>query len=135
MPEDPTLYFQQTTFGPFPEGSNGTAKVVRIGANNTSVTVKYQVASSTAYEGLADNDICANSGDFNDTSGTLSFQPGEVEKQIHVPLLRDGVWEQTLTSYEKVAVVLYDASGADIDSTRYIAYIEVKVGCKFVRST
>jgi len=126
VPVDPTLYFDSTSFGPFREGSNGTATVSRMGNNDTAVSVKYLVASSTAYVTLAENDVCASAGDFNDTSGVLYFAEGVTEATIQVPLLRDNVWEQTLSETERIALVLYDAVDADIDETRYISYIYIR---------
>ena len=126
VPVEPTLYFAQTTFGPFKEGSNGSAIVSLMGTNITSeITVKYRIAASSAYPTLLQNDYCATAGDFNATDGELTFSPGESEQELFVQLLEDGVWEQTLVENEKLAVVLYGATGADIDETRNIGYIGI----------
>ena len=91
VPADPTLYLKSSTFGPFDEGTSGVATVRRMGWNGSAVSVSYSVASSTAYSNKDENDVCADSGDFNVTSGTLSFAVGQMEGYIYVPLLKDGI--------------------------------------------
>ena len=90
-PEDPILAFSAESFGPYVEGTKGFATVRRLGWNGSAISVSFSVASSTAYLSKEENDVCASSGDFNFTSGIISFAIGEIEKKIYVPLLNDNI--------------------------------------------
>ena len=56
-----------------------TFSVRRFGNNSSSITVNYSTANDTAYDGI----------NYTATSGTLTFAPGEVKKEIKVTVLSD----------------------------------------------
>jgi hypothetical protein len=82
------------------EGDQGTTDVVftvaRHGSVDGTATVAYQTAESTAKAGT----------DFLQTAGNLTFLPGEVSKQVRVPVVSDDVQEAAETFF-------LDLSGAD----------------------
>ena len=86
------------------------AFVVSLSAtSNQPVTVNYTTANGTA---IADND-------YVETSGTLTFNPGETLKTIVVPILGDTVWE----SNESFLINLSDATNALIGDDRGLGLI------------
>ena len=68
--------------------------------SSTEVTVSYATADGTAVQ----------SGDYTETSGTLTFEPGQVTAVVEVPIFYDGVSE----SDETFSLRLSNASGAEI---------------------
>ena len=85
------------------EGPGVTADFV-VTLNRSSsgtVTVEYSTVDITAIKGQ----------DYQNTTGTLTFQPGETSKIISVPIIDDIVND----SGETFEVFLHDAKGADID--------------------
>jgi len=125
VPETPTLYFEATSFGPFVEGTSGVARVRRMGYNGTTVTARILLAGSTATASKSENDDCATTGDFNSSPQTISMAPGVAWVDVAVPIFRDFIWEQALSPTEKFVVMLASASGADIDSERAQAFVEI----------
>ena len=71
------------------------------GQSNRSVTVNYATEDGTAIAGQ----------DYTETSGTLSFAPGETRKAIAVPVLDDDSYEVS----ETFSVSLSGAVGATLD--------------------
>jgi urease beta subunit len=69
-------------------------------ASGRTVTVKYATSDGTATAGQ----------DYNATSGTLTFAPGETTKTINVPIRSDSIQE----SDEKLTVTLSEATNATI---------------------
>jgi cysteine-rich repeat protein len=126
IPEDPTLYFDATTFGPYAEGGKAYVTVKRMGYNGTEVSVTYSVYGSTAVSSLSENDNCATNGDFDNTGGVLTFAAGVSSMDIEVDLFEDGIWEQALSTYEKFVVALVSSDGADIDSARSTTKVQIE---------
>ena len=73
------------------------------------VTVDYETVNQTAFA----------PGDFEATSGTLTFQPGETVKTVSVPIVNDTVAE----SDEEFNLKLSNASGATISLATGVATI------------
>lgn len=63
------------------EGQDAVVTVSRIGGTMGTVSVAYATQSS----GLA------STNDYTATSGTLTFQPGEASKTIHIPTTKDNI--------------------------------------------
>jgi len=101
-PSLPTLAIQD---GSVLEGNRGTTNLnltVSLSASSTStVTVNYATANGTAVA----------KSDYNATSGTLTFQPGQTSKTISVAIKGDRKREAD----ETFLVQLSDAAGATID--------------------
>jgi len=93
------------------EGDRGTAKaMLSVRLSNTSdqtVTVNYRTVDGTAISGGGKN----KSADYGATSGTLTFQPGEIGKTITISIKSDRKAEPN----ETFTVELYGAVGATID--------------------
>jgi hypothetical protein len=68
---------------------NAIFEVSLFSASSQTVSVRYQTTGQTAVSGA----------DFEGTSGTLSFAPGEIVKTIAVPILDDSLNEFTETFY------------------------------------
>ena len=82
--------------------------VVRLNRATTGpVTVKYGTSDGTATAGE----------DYTTSSGTLTFQVGETEKTVSVPVLHDSHNEGS----ETMTLTLSNATGAVIDSTGAVA--------------
>jgi cysteine-rich repeat protein len=126
IPEDPTLYFDETSFGPYAEGGKAYVTVKRMGNNETEVSVTYSVSGSTAVSTASENDDCATKGDFNNTGGVLTFAAGVSSMDIEVDVFEDGVWEQALSTYEKFVVSLVSSDNAEIDSTRSTTKVQIE---------
>ena len=125
VPENPTLYFEATSFGPFSEGTSGVARVRRMGYNGSTVTARITVAGSTATSSKSENDDCAVLGDFDNSAHDITLAPGVSYADVEVPIFRDFVWEQALSATERFVVLLASADGADIDSERAQAFVEI----------
>ena len=83
------------------EGDSSIDFVVTLApASNEAVTVNYATADETATAG----------GDYNATSGTLTFSPGETSKTVRVPVIDDDFDE----SQETLILNLSGAAGAEI---------------------
>lgn len=85
--ELPTVQFSAS--GYLANENNGTAAIeVTLSASSTEVvTVTYEASDGTAIGGA----------DYTAISGTLSFAPGEISKGFSVPILPDGLDEETET--------------------------------------
>lgn len=87
------------------EGNAGTSRaifsVTLLSPTTRQVTMNYTTEDGTATAG----------DDYLETSGTLTFQPGEVRKNIAVPVNGDKCFEND----ETFTLNLSDASGATID--------------------
>ncbi len=84
-PSLPTLTITNVSIGENPV--NAVFEVSLSSMSSQTVSVRYQTTGQTAVTGA----------DFQMTSGTLSFAPGEVVKTIAVPILEDSVNEFTET--------------------------------------
>ena len=126
VPEAPVLYFEAASFGPFDEGTSGTAVVRRMGYNGSAVSATFTAYGSTAFAATAANDVCATAGDFAATTGAVVFAPGQTSAAVGVPLLADGIWEQTLLLHEKLVVALSAPVGATVDDTRSQAFVLIR---------
>ncbi len=84
-PTVPSLSVADVSVGENPV--NALFEVSLSSASSQTVTARYQTAGQTAVMGA----------DFQGTSGTLSFAPGEIVKTIAVPLLDDSLNEFTET--------------------------------------
>src|SRR5205814_2633810 len=79
------------------EGETADLTVTLSQASSQDVSVQYQTVTDTA-----------TSSDFADTSGTLTFAPGQTQATISVPVNTDDVTEPN----EDFAVLLSNPSGA-----------------------
>ena len=125
VPENPTLYFEAASYGPFSEGTSGVARVRRMGYNGSTVTARITVAGSTATSSQSENDDCATTGDFDNSAHDITLAPGAAYADVEVPIFRDDIWEQALSATERFVVVLSSADGADIDSERSQAFMKI----------
>jgi uncharacterized delta-60 repeat protein len=74
-----------TEYAEVSEGEAADCTVEKKWDATNIVTVQYFTRDGTAKEGV----------DYSATSGTLTFAPGEYSKSIHVPLINDGLVEDT----------------------------------------
>ena len=72
-----------TTVEPTVAGGKLMVRVRRAGPGSSAATVRYDTADGTARAGQ----------DYTAVGGTLTFQPGEVSKQVFITLLGDGALE------------------------------------------
>ena len=79
-------------------------------AATAAVTVDYATADGTATAG----------SDYTATSGTLTFQPGDTEKTVSVPITDDAVDD----GGETLTLTLSSASGADLDDAEATGTIQ-----------
>jgi Ca2+-binding RTX toxin-like protein len=81
-PANPTFFLADTTVT---EGQDRTAQiaVTLSKASSETITVNYSTADGTAVQG----------SDYEATSGTLTFAPGQTRQTISVPILADGTPE------------------------------------------
>jgi hypothetical protein len=109
-PQDPTLSINDVTVA---EGNSGTTNatftVTRAGPTNTTVTVSFATADGTA----------AAPGDYQATSGTLTFQPNETQKTVVVPVVGDTAVEANETFF----VNLSSPTGATISDAQGVGTI------------
>ena len=100
------------------EPSTGTAKMIftvtmSSALASQTVTVNYATADGTATAGT-----CGNSGaDYQSTSGTLTFSPGDTTKTVEVTICADGDANSAAAS-ETLTLNLSGASGAIIAGTQ-----------------
>ena len=128
IPVDPTFAFESVNFGPYLEGEMATVKVLRLGDDDTEVSVDWQTSDASAMAELAKNsgsgaNTLQTAGDYVAGSGTLTFGVGETEKTIDVQILEDNNWDGAIN--EQVAVVLENPVGAEIVTEFGIAYISI----------
>ena len=83
------------------EGDGSLSFAVTLAQGSGSVTVDYATAAATATAGR----------DYTETSGTLTFAPGDIKKTIAVALLDDDVHELV----ETLSVSLSGAQGATLE--------------------
>ncbi|HEX9984056.1 MAG TPA: Calx-beta domain-containing protein [Thermoanaerobaculia bacterium] len=93
----------------FEDSGRGRIAVTLDAPANRTVTVAYDVIAGTATE-----------ADFTPATGTLTFAPGEVRKDIDVIVVNDAEDEGT----ETVRVVLRDEAGADVRRSGGVLLIE-----------
>ena len=81
-------------YAPAESEEAGTARVaVKLTSKSvTPVTVSYETLPGTA-----------TAADYTATTGTVTFDPGQVTKIVHVPLINDGIYEgaDTVSEYEQ----------------------------------
>ena len=82
-----TLQFSTTTYTVAENAGTAALMVQRTGDSNLAVTVDYASTNGTATAGL----------DYTDVAGTLTFDPGETNRIITVPILNDGLKEPSKT--------------------------------------
>ena len=100
-----TVQFEPSTYRTGEAGPGGvpgqatlTVTASRFGDPNTTITVQYATSNGSASAGT----------DYNAKSGSVTFGPGETQKQITVDLINDGLIEET----EDFRVELSSPSGA-----------------------
>ena len=99
-PTLPALSFQSINISVDEDGSQAALAVELSQASTDTVTVDY-----------ATSDITAEAGDdYTETSGTLTFAPGETVMAIIVPILDDAIYEPT----ERFDVTLSNPTGATL---------------------
>ena len=82
---------------------------------STNFLVKLEPASTgTVTVDYATSDITAEAGDdYTETSGTLTFAPGEQTKHLSIPITDDAIYETT----ERFSVTLSNPTGATLDAS------------------
>jgi hypothetical protein len=73
------LQFSATNYTVSATATNATIMVTRTGDTNGVVTVGYTTFDGTAVGGV----------DYDDSSGTLLFAPGDISQRLQVPILAD----------------------------------------------
>ena len=96
---DGTIQFTKATYEVDENVGDAIIDVVRTGNTNRAATVDYQILDGTATYPL--DYLPAQ------TSGTLTFAPGEDNKQIHIPIIDDTIVEPR----ESISLVLTNPSG------------------------
>lgn len=98
---DPKISFSASQYSA-DEGQNAVLTVVRNGNSGLTASVDYQTSNGTAVSGA----------DYPATSATLTFNAGETQKTISIPLTDDGVAEQD----EYFLITLSNPNGAELQS-------------------
>ncbi|PSF35665.1 hypothetical protein C7H19_15600 [Aphanothece hegewaldii CCALA 016] len=87
------------------ETKNATFTVTLSGASNSNITVMYGTANGTALAG----------SDYTNTSGTLTFTPGQTSKTVSVPIIGDKTVEPSETFFVNLTsptnATIADATG------------------------
>ena len=96
----PALSFDNINISVDEDGSQAALSVELSQASTVTVTVDYATSDNTAEAG----------DDYTDTSGTLTFAPGETVKAIIVPILDDAIYEPL----ERFNVTLSNPTGATL---------------------
>ena len=96
----PALSFDNINITVDEDGSQAALSVELSQASTVTVTVDYATSDNTAEAG----------DDYTDTSGTLTFAPGETVKAIIVPILDDAIYEPL----ERFNVTLSNPTGATL---------------------
>ena len=96
----PALSFDNINISVDEDGSQAALSVELSQASTVTVTVDYATSDNTAEAG----------DDYTDTSGTLTFTPGETVKAIIVPILDDAIYEPL----ERFNVTLSNPTGATL---------------------
>ena len=96
----PELSFQSINITVDEDGSQAALAVELSQASADTVTVDYATSDNTAEAG----------DDYTETSGTLTFAPGETVKAIIVPILDDAIYERL----ERFNVTLSNPTGATL---------------------
>jgi hypothetical protein len=81
--DDTTVALAAATASVLESATNAVLTVVRTGVTNTVATVNYATANGTALAG----------SDYTNTTGTVTFNAGETNKTISVPLVADSAIE------------------------------------------
>ena len=96
----PALSFDNINLSVAEHDSQATLSVELSQASTVTVTVDYATSDNTAEAG----------DDYTETSGTLTFAPGETVKAIIVPILDDAIYE----TLERFNVTLSNPTGATL---------------------
>ena len=96
----PALSFDNINITVDEDGSQAALSVELSQASTVTVTVDYATSDNTAEAG----------DDYTDTSGTLTFAPGETVKAIIVPIMDDAIYEPL----ERFNVTLSNPTGATL---------------------
>lgn len=96
----PTLQFSSPTYTVAESGGSATITVLRNGDAAVVATVNYATSDGTATAG----------SDYTATSGTLTFNQGEIIKTFNIPILNDAVFE----GLETVNLTLTNANNATL---------------------
>ena len=70
------------------EGSNAIVTITRTDGTASGVTVQFTISGGTAISGT----------DYTNVSGTITFNAGETNKKVNVPIVMDGSTESTETA-------------------------------------
>jgi glucose/arabinose dehydrogenase len=114
IPEVPTIQFSAATYS-FSEGAgHATAVITRTGANEFTVSVKFETVDEFADVSCATVTGAAYARcDYATTVDTITFAPGETSKEIDIPLVDDAHVEGN----ETVRLRLRDTSGVAVVGT------------------
>ncbi|MBI3882154.1 MAG: PKD domain-containing protein [Verrucomicrobia bacterium] len=108
---DGTVQFTFATYEVNEAATNAVIDVLRTGATNLLSKVDYVFNDGTASNGL----------DYLGTNGTLTFNPGEVVKQIIVPIVNDLIVEPT----ETFSITLTNATGGVPLGGQFLATVSI----------
>lgn len=106
----PTVSFAKATYSVLEDAGLATVTVTLNAPSSISATVDFATSDGSAT--TVDNDYTA-------TSGTLTFDPGEVSKSFTVPILDDGADELN----ETVALTLSNAVNASLGTSESVLTI------------
>ena len=112
------LLLRRVWFGIGPTGSFPWPRRLPSGS---SFTADFVVSLSRATTGVVtmrygtESDFAGSPSDYERTAGTLTFQPGETQKTISVPIVDDGATEPL--AQEDFFMVLHTLKGATFAST------------------
>lgn len=114
LPTVPVVQFTAPTFFCMEDCGEAVLEVARIGGDSS------RLRSQVGFETLDDS---AKSGrTYTSTSGTLVFEPGEVEKEIRVPIFQNERWDPTL---EFKVRLLNEATNADVQHHLHTCQVKV----------
>ncbi len=121
-PPASTVQFRATSVAPrVAEGGTAALVVERSGATTTTVTVQYSVTGGTATPG---SDFNVVSGTLTSTTGTLTFERGELTKTINVIALPDTAIEGD----ETVNLALTNPTGGAVLGSRATSVVTIGDG-------
>jgi hypothetical protein len=114
-----TLGFERATQRVDEDGGSVPATVCLVPASGKTVSMHYRTVNGTATAG----------SDYTSASGTLTFNPGETSKTIHVSILNDSVFEGT----ETLSIRLSGAVNATVTTGTQVIAINDDDGKPLVR--
>ena len=99
-------------------------QVFRVGPTNNTLSVNYATQDGTAAAGV----------NYSNTSGTLTFNPGETSKAILVPIIDDGVAAGTL-QFTLALSNPTPGSKLGYPATNYVEVLDADAGISFTNAT